>query len=89
LGKFEYLPEPNNSDTIRFFAKSNKEDIGFINFIFDSYEGIGNIRTLNENSGILEFRIAPDFLEEAEKLFEDFRKKISFHLISEEEAGPY
>ena len=83
--KFENLPTPQYKDTINFYAQSKKEEIGFINFIFDSYEGLGNIRTINENSGLLEFWIAPDFLEVAQKIFKEFEERLTFQIISKAE----
>ena len=86
MSKFQNLNPPEFKDTIKFYAKSKKEEIGFINFIFDSYEGIGNIRTINEDSGLIEFWISPYFLEEAQEIFKEFESKLTFKLISEEAA---
>ena len=83
--KFKNLDQPKFNNTVKFYAQTIKEEIGFINFIFDSYEGIGNIRTVDEHSGLLEFWISPYFIEEAKEIFAEFERKINFKLIPEKD----
>lgn len=83
--KFKNLTQPRFDNTVKFYAQTIKEEIGFINFIFDSYEGIGNIRTVDEHSGLLEFWISPYFIEEAKEIFAEFERKIDFKLVSEKD----
>ncbi|MDY0096037.1 MAG: DUF4911 domain-containing protein [Candidatus Vecturithrix sp.] len=48
-------------DTIAYRAVIEKTQIGYLNSIIESYEGIAAVRTLDAPAGILELWIAPAF----------------------------
>jgi hypothetical protein len=48
-------------DTTTYRAQINKTQIGFLNSIIESYEGIAVVRTLQATSGIIELWVAPGF----------------------------
>lgn len=50
-------------DTITYRVVINKTQIGFLNSIIESYEGIAAVRTLDASDGSLELWIAPAFEE--------------------------
>lgn len=54
-----------------FLIKSRKEDIDFINKIIEAYEGIGVVRTVNANEGILSIIATSDFKGDTKNILLD------------------
>ncbi len=48
-------------DTITYQAHINRAEIGFLNSIIESYEGIGVVRTFDAKAGIVELWIPSEF----------------------------
>ena len=48
-------------ETITYRARIASAQIGFLNSIIESYEGIGVVRTLHAHSGIIELWLPPEF----------------------------
>lgn len=48
-------------DTISYQARVKRADIGYVNSIIESYEGIGVVRTFDASAGIIELWIPPAF----------------------------
>jgi hypothetical protein len=64
-----------------FYAKVRKEDIAYIRFIFEGYEGVGNIRTLDSVKGLIEIIVSRDLLEPFRFIVSSLEREISFELI--------
>lgn len=64
-------------DTIPYRAKVRKSQIGFINSIIESYEGIAVVRTLDPKEGILELWVSPFFEELTMEVMESLAEEIS------------
>jgi hypothetical protein len=48
-------------DTVPYRACVERTQIGFLNSIIESYEGIAVVRTLNAGSGVVELWVSPWF----------------------------
>lgn len=70
-----------------FYARTLKQEIAYIRFIFEGYEGVGNIRTLDAVRGLIEFIISSDFIETFNHIIEALKHDISIELI--ERPGGY
>ncbi|WP_291259009.1 DUF4911 domain-containing protein [Fusobacterium sp.] len=57
-----------------FLIQSRKEDIDFINKIIEAYEGIGVVRTVDANAGLLNVISTDDFKDYARTIIEDLDK---------------
>ena len=55
--------------------------IGFIKFIFEAYEGIAVITTLDAQTGHVRMAIAPDLVQEAFEIIADLQKDFEFHAL--------
>ncbi|HEX9454848.1 MAG TPA: DUF4911 domain-containing protein [Candidatus Binatia bacterium] len=53
------------------------EDIAYIKFIFESYEEVGLIRTVERKKAIIVLLAMEDFLETAREILESIKKDIS------------
>lgn len=70
-----------------FLLKSRTEDVDFINKIIEAYEGIGVLRTLNPQEGLLSLILTEEFKDFVREVLEDLGKKwVKLEIISE---GPW
>ena len=71
-----------HSDSIQWQIEVNKKDIAYIVSIFEGYDHLAVVRTVNPSCGLIELMISPDFLEDTRKLTEALAKEIPFRLIN-------
>ena len=53
----------------------DRRQIAFIKFIFEAYDGIVGMRTVNPAKGIIELRVAPGCEEQVERILQDLKKE--------------
>ena len=77
-------PEPfsPHSDSIQWQVEVDKKDIAYIVSIFEGYDHLAVVRTIDASRGLIELMIAPDFLEDTEKLTEALAKEIPFRPLN-------
>ncbi|PID56608.1 hypothetical protein CSB45_10255 [candidate division KSB3 bacterium] len=68
--------EPQTMDTITYRAVIDKSQIGYLNSIIDSYEGLAVVRTMDAPSGIVELWISPALEELVNQIVEDIADEI-------------
>ena len=68
-------------DSIQWQVEVDKKDIAYIVSIFEGYDDLAVVRTLDPSRGLIELMISPDFLEDARQLTEALSKEIPFHII--------
>ena len=71
-----------HKDSIQWQVEVNKKDIAYIVSIFEGYDHLAVVRTVNPSCGLIELMIAPDFLEDTRKLTEALAEEIPFRLIN-------
>jgi len=71
-------------ETVKKYFRIDRRQLAFIKFIFEGYEGIAVISTLEPELGIVQMIIAPGCEETADMILRDLKKSI---LI--EAAEPY
>jgi len=75
-------------NTIKRYYYLDRKNIGFIRFIFEAYDGIAVISTVNSEKNLILLRIAPNCEEEVDAvlncLAKDFmiKRKVSVHNTS-------
>lgn len=57
-----------------FLIQSKKEDIDFINKIVEAYEGIGVVRTIDANKGVINIITTNDFKDFTKNVILDLNK---------------
>ncbi|MBF0229242.1 MAG: DUF4911 domain-containing protein [Desulfamplus sp.] len=62
--------------TIYKLFKVDKSRIGFLKFIFEAYDGIAVITTLDTKEGLVRFAIAPNSIDEVYAVLTDLKKDI-------------
>jgi hypothetical protein len=62
--------------TIQRIFRLDRSEIAFVKFIFEAYDGVANLTTLDRQMGIVRLNIAPGCDELALKIIEDLQKTI-------------
>ena len=52
----------------------DRREIAFIKFIFEAYDGIAGMRTINPTKGIIKLHIAPGCEEQVHRVLRDLNK---------------
>ena len=71
-----------HKDSIQWRIEVNKKDIAYIVSIFEGYDHIAVVRTIDPSCGLIELMLSPDFLEDTRKLTEALAEEIPFRLIN-------
>lgn len=58
------------------------EHIAYVKFIFESYDEIGIIRTVDRKKSIVVLLAMPDFVEVAHKIIESLKRDVPLAVIS-------
>ena len=63
-------------DTLKKYYRIDRRNISFIRFIFEGYDGIALVTTINAAEGLVRLSIAPGCLEEVESVIKKLQKKV-------------
>ena len=58
-----------------YIIHTMKEHIDFINKIVEAYDGLGNVRTLDNNNGLIKIITNSYFIDDMDKVIERLRAK--------------
>lgn len=53
------------TDVVPIYLSLPPREIAYVKFVFESYEGVGVVRTLDRRAATLVVLVAPDFLPDA------------------------
>ena len=65
-----------HTDSIQWQIEVDKKDIAYIVSIFDGYENLAVVRTLDASTGLIELLVSPDYLQDTRKLIDALSKEI-------------
>lgn len=63
------------------FLRVQPADIALIKFIFESYEGVAVVRTLDRHDAIIVVLVSEDFLDVAREIVRSLHEQVSFEEI--------
>ena len=66
-----------------YIIQTKKEHIDFINKIVEAYEGLGNVRTLDNQNGLIKILTNSYFIDEMDLVIERLKKNNIYIEISE------
>jgi hypothetical protein len=55
-------------DTISLLIQIPPHEIAYLNFVFESYEGVAAVRTVDPREGIVELMVSPHYQEETREI---------------------
>ena len=63
-------------ETIKRYYRVDRREIAFIKFIFEAYDGLAVLETLDPVAGLVVFHIAPGCEAEADEVLLDLKREI-------------
>ena len=60
----------------------DRRQIAFIKFVFEAYDGIAGMRTINPSKGIIKLHIAPGCEAEVDRILQDLKREILIKQIA-------
>jgi len=69
------------TDSIQWLLEVDKKDIAYIVSIFEGYDNLAVVRTVNAEQSIIELIISPDYLEDTRRLVHALSKELYFKTI--------
>jgi hypothetical protein len=71
-------------ETIRRYYRVDRREIAFLRFVFEAYEGLAIIETLNPESGDIVFYIAPGCESDVDMILRDLKGDIMLEAADSE-----
>lgn len=62
-------------DTISLLIQIPPREIAYLNFVFESYEGVAAIRTIDPRKGIVELMVSPHYQEETRAILKSLAEE--------------
>ena len=69
------------SDLVAHFLRLRPEDISYVKFIFESYEVVGFLRTIDPVEAILVVLVVPDFAEITEGILPSIEREVEVERV--------
>lgn len=64
------------------YLKVRPQDIAYVNFIFESYEGVGIVRTVDRRRAVIVLLIVDDFLSVARSILNSLKDVVALTEIA-------
>ena len=71
------------SDAYRIVVKVKREDIVYLNGIFESYDNLAVIRTIDRWESLVEILASPYFVSDVKGILEELKMEMSLEIIEE------
>lgn len=68
---------PASTDIHPLYLRLAPADIALVKFVFESYEGVGIVRTVDQRAAIVVVLAVPDFLAVAREIIRDLQRQIA------------
>ena len=76
------LVEPHHGDIFVRTFRANRKDIWYLHFIFEAYDGVASISTVDSREGVVEICIPASREEEAELLLRAICREITLEEVT-------
>ena len=74
----------NQTDSIQWLFEVDKKEIAYIVSIFEGYDNLAVVRTVDPSKSIIELMISPDYLEDTKQLIHVLSQKIHIRKIEDQ-----
>lgn len=69
------------TDSIQWLLEVDKKEIAYIVSIFEGYDNLAIVRTVNAEQSIIELIISPDYLEDTRRLVHALSKELYIKVL--------
>lgn len=70
-----------SAETVKRYYRVDRREIAYLRFIFEAYDGLAVIETLDPEAGVIVFHIAPGCEHDVEMVLLDLNKHIMMKTI--------
>ena len=77
------------ADSIQWLLEVNKKEIAYIVSVFEGYDNLAIVRTVDSEQSIIELIISPDYLEDTSQLVHALSKEVYVKKIENHPDSPY
>ena len=70
-------------ETIKRHYRVDRREIAFMRFIFEAYDGIAVLETLDPSAGIIVLHIAPGCEPDADAILQDLKREIMIESVQD------
>jgi hypothetical protein len=74
-------PAPS-TDVVEIHLRLPPDAIAYVKFVFESYEGIAVLRTVDRRTAVIVLLVAPDFVHEAWRILESLHAEVPWQRVS-------
>ncbi len=68
-------------ETIQKKYRVDRKMIGFVKFIFEAYEGVAVVSTIDAQKNLIMLSVAPDLIEISDLIVKDLKKDFLFDAV--------
>ena len=72
----------NSMDTISLIIQIPPQEIAYLSFIIESYEGVAVVRTIDPRTGLVELMVSPHFQVEMDAILADLAREFPVQNVS-------
>ena len=72
----------NSMDTISLIIQIPPQEIAYLSFIIESYEGVAVVRTIDPRAGLVELMVSPHFQVEMDAILLDLAREFPVQNVS-------
>ena len=69
------------AETIKLHYRVDRREIGYIKFILEAYDGLATVKTLEPQTGLVEFQVAPGCEADVEMVLGDLNINIMMRKV--------
>jgi hypothetical protein len=69
------------TDVVEIRLRLAPADIAYVKFVFESYEGIAVVRTVDRKEAVITLMVAGDFIDEARRILESLRGEVAWEEV--------
>jgi len=70
-----------HEDTVQIQVEIPREEIAYMVSLFEGYDSLAVVRTLDNARGLVELMVAPDFLDDTRRLLEALKQEIPLRVL--------
>ncbi len=64
------------------YIRLDRKDISYIRYVFEGYDGVANVTTVDGRKAVVRVTAVPDFVDVADEIIEALSREIRCELLS-------
>ena len=76
-----------STDVVEIHLRLSPDAIAYVKFVFESYEGIAVVRTVDRHVAVIVLLVVPDFLDDAWRILASLRRDVPWEHVDPPAEG--